>query len=108
MEGVQPSTYQDALALRHDIEYLADGEKYFSDFRAISRAGVTTIPGIVLTVGLLARSAVDAFLHLFGKSLHFNGRTDTYNIPTKKLQAILLARAKPMLEAWNIPATLDQ
>lgn len=107
MKGVEPTSYQDALALLHDIEYLGEGEKYNSDLKAAGNAGWTTLQGIAMNIGLRTRAYVDQFLHEIGYSWHLNGRSDNVKwIPTKMLQKILLTKAAPILKSWGIEPTL--
>lgn len=107
MKGVEPTTYQDALALVHDIEYLGEGEKINSDLNAARKAGWTTLSGIAMNIGLRTRAYVDQFLHRYGYSFHLNGRTDKIrSIPTKMLQKILLTKAAPILRKWGIEPKL--
>ncbi len=98
LRGVKPTSYNDALALKHDIEYLQDGEMFESDLRAAFNS-TGGLQGALMKIGLLSRSAIDAFLHLFGSKFHLNKRpkglsTDVYN-KAKEL-------AKPMLAEFNI------
>jgi len=102
MSGVKPTSYDDALALRHDIEYLSDGEKHISDFRAYSQASWNSLEGLALKFGLAGRSMIDRIAHLVGTQFHFNGRTDTYSVHTKLLQSALLHVATPWLMEWGI------
>jgi len=106
MSGVEPTSYDDALALRHDIEYLADGEKHHSDYRAYSSASWSSLEGLALKFGLLGRSVIDKIAHFVGKEFHFNGRTDTSPISTKLLQAALLHVATPWLKTWGVAPTI--
>lgn len=107
MKGVEPTSYQDALALIHDIEYLGEGEKFNSDLKAARNAGWTTLHGIAMNIGLRTRAYVDQFLHKFGYSFHLNGRTDKLkSIPTSLLQKILLSKAAPILRKWGIEPKL--
>lgn len=108
MKGVEPTSYQDALALLHDIEYLGGGEKINSDLKAAGNAGWTSLQGIAMNIGLRTRVYVDQFLHNIGFSWHLNGRSDNKvdRIPTKMLQRILLTKAAPILRKWGIEPKL--
>jgi hypothetical protein len=109
LNGVQPTTYNDALALRHDIEYLADGEKFTSDLKAISQSD-WSLQGIAMKLGLTARSSLDLLTHVnpLLPNFHPNGRTDKLTgVETKKLQQMLMKLAQPTLDRYGIPATLN-
>jgi hypothetical protein len=106
MNGVEPTSKTDALAMLHDIEYLEDGEKFSSDYKAASSAPYT-LQGQLMNIGLKARMIADVYAHQYGTKVHFNGRTDKNDISTYDLQQELLQRAKPFLEKYNIPARLN-
>lgn len=108
LRGDYPTSYNDALALRHDIEYLADGEKTNSDWAAVVNADYS-IQGLAMKLGLSTRILVDKFLHIFGTQFHPNGRTDKLNhIATPLLQQRLLRLAEPMLNRYGISARLQE
>jgi hypothetical protein len=102
MKGVKPTSYTDALAMKHDIEYLSLGEKHESDYQAYSSASLFNPQGFLMNLGLRSRSYIDRFAHLFGSSFHMNGRTDQLKISTNELQQLLLNKVKPELAKYGI------
>ncbi len=100
--GIKPTSYVDALALRHDIEYMSDGEKFLSDIRAALSAD-NSIQGVVMRVGLLSRVAIDLLTHALPRVLdkqapnfHLNTAAGERYISEAK------ALATPMLAEWDL------
>lgn len=98
LKQIKPTSYVDALALRHDIEYLQDGEALFSDIRAAKQAD-TSIQGVLMKIGLVSRTAIDLFLHVFGKEFHLNRRPPKL---TQQQYQFIKDRARPMLEEYGV------
>lgn len=74
---IKPTSYNDALALKHDISYLSGGEKYNDDYSAISNSD-STFQGYVMKAGLYARIYIDKLAHLFGTKYHLNDESGKY------------------------------
>lgn len=105
LEGVEPTSYNDALALRHDIEYLKGGEKFRSDLKAI--IGSDSSPqGLAMKLGLMSRIGFDLVTHVlpFVNNLHLNKDVGLNDNQYQELKS----KARPMLEKYNISlADLD-
>lgn len=99
LNGVEPTSYTDALALRHDLQYLTSGEKFKEDWQAIAASDWST-QGIAMKVGLTGRIVFDAVSHLlpFDKKFHLN---NSKNIDDELLKEVV-QKAQPMLAKWNI------
>jgi len=105
-DNVAPTSYVDALALKHDIEYLSDGEKFASDLSAVYNSD-WSVQGIAMKIGLLSRVGLDAITHLipFAPKFHLNGRTDKLNVKTIDLQRKLARLAKPHLARYGVDSS---
>lgn len=99
LQNSRPTSYVDALALRHDIEYLSSGEKWKSDLRAALQAP-TSLQGVVMRLGLLSRVAIDAVTHMLPgiPKFHLNS---SQGLPEPVLAEVKRI-AKPMLEEWDV------
>lgn len=95
--NTKPTSRIDAIAMQHDIEYLSDGEKFESDFRAMVKAD-NSLQGVLMKIGLTSRIAIDAFLHMFGSQFHLN---DNSSGITALQQQQLLDKARE-LDKWNV------
>lgn len=103
--GVKPTSYVDALALKHDLDYLFDKEPIQSDLKAI--AGASIAPGLqsmAMIAGLALRSGADAVGHLVDGNgwVHINGRTDTLTIDDVTLRQEIAPLANRLLNPYNI------
>jgi hypothetical protein len=83
LKGVAPTSYTDAVALQHDIDYLTDKDPIISDLKAIWLAD-NTMQGVVMKTGLVARSVVDLLTRPIG-GWKINGRTDTLPMQSDEL-----------------------
>jgi len=63
INNVLPTSHEDTAAMLHDIDYLKDGEKFYSDYLAWRESGAT-LQGAALFFGLTTRSALDALAHI--------------------------------------------
>jgi len=101
---VKPTSYVDALALKHDLDYLFDKEPIQSDLKAI--AGASIAPGLqsmAMIAGLALRSGVDAIGHLVDDGwLHINGRTDTLTVDDATLRQEITPLANHLLNPFNL------
>jgi len=97
--GIKPTSSNDAVALQHDIDYLADGEMFGADLKAIVDSDMS-MQGTVMKIGLAARSVADAYFHIspfshfFDNPFHFNGKTGMTPEEVATLQTRL--RSTPM------------
>jgi len=94
LNNKQPTSYTDYVAMLHDIDYLSNGGQDHADAVAMSRAD-NSLQGFAMKFGLGARVFASTLKEALGlKPLKFNGRTDTYDIDTSKLQQTLKERAQ--------------
>lgn len=105
MKGVKPTSYVDALALQHDIAYLSSGEQFASDFEAAYRAD-NSVQGILMRIGLLSRSAIDAITHVipFLPNFHLNNSEEV----SKEVIHELKHRANSLTEQYDLLYDLDE
>lgn len=89
--GLRPTSKVDAIALRHDIDYLTNEEPIISDMRAIlatfNNSEVLSYQATVMRLGLGLRSAADLLMHMIPvkNPTHINGRTDRMPITNEEL-----------------------
>lgn len=69
---MQPRSPNDFVALQHDIDYLSGNEPILSDINAIMR-GNNSLDGLVLKLGLGARTVADILAGPYHRITHFNG-----------------------------------
>jgi len=94
----QPTSQPDALAVRHDIEYLRSGEKFGSDLKAAAESDFS-LGGWGMKIGLVARTSYDAWSHLLDlPNLHLN---NAQSVPDNVYEAAQTL-ARPLLAKWNV------
>jgi hypothetical protein len=98
LNSIEPTSYNDALALRHDVEYLRSGERFYSDWKAIKESDWTP-QGIMMKLGLAGRITGDIITHLlpFSPKLHLNGSE-----LTEKQIELIQDKASKLLMKWGI------
>lgn len=88
LRRVKPTSHNDTLALRHDLDYLdRNKEPIISDLRAIMKSDAS-LQGAAMKIGLGLRSAFDFLEHLHPlgtRFSHINGRTDKLPISDSTL-----------------------
>lgn len=89
-----PTSYNDYVAMQHDIAYLDKSDDDAADTKAIRDAELITPTGLspsglLLTTGLGARVIADKLAHLFNSHIKLSGRSDTLPITTEQLQQLL-------------------
>jgi len=101
LSGVKPTSYNDALALRHDLDYLTSGEKFGSDFRAI-RDSDYSVQGLAMKAGLILRSVGDLATHAIPNvpNLHLNNNEDN-SVPLYLVEH-LRKMAQPLLSPYGL------
>jgi hypothetical protein len=72
--GITPKNYNDALALKHDFDYLTNKEPILTDLTAIIDSD-WTLSGLAMKAGLGLRSIADAAFHIPPLSLLINNPT---------------------------------
>jgi len=92
LNGIRPKSYNDKIAMYHDIDYLSNEEPIMSDLKAIALSD-NSIEGNTMKLGLTARSILDAYYHInpwsyiFTNPTHINGSEGTdQEIRTKQDQ----------------------
>jgi len=99
LSGVKPTSYVDALALRHDIEYLTTGEKFYSDLRAAYNADMSA-QGLAMKVGLISRVGIDVLTHLIPgiPKFHLNNSIN----PSKQLLEQVYETGQMLLNDYDL------
>lgn len=98
-----PVSRIDAIALKHDIEYLTDGEKYAADLSAIyesSKGFSNPLQALAMRLGLSIRMVGDLITHVipYAPKLHFNKDAGL----TKNQISYLKMRANKLLKPYNL------
>lgn len=104
VNGKQPSSRIDAIALKHDIEYLTGGEKYLADLEAIYESATgesnNSLQAIAMRLGLSVRMLGDLVTHVipFIPNFHFN--SDSGLTPSQL--HYLKMKANKLLKPYNL------
>lgn len=103
LNQVPPTSRIDAIALKHDIEYLTDGEKYLADIQAIyATRGESTnsLQALAMRFGLSIRMLGDLLTHVipYAPKLHFNKDAGL----TQQQMTYLKNKANNLLKPYNL------
>jgi hypothetical protein len=99
MNGIRPKSHNDALALKHDVEYLTSGEKFSEDWYAIKNSD-WSMEGVAMKAGLSLRIIGDSLSHInpLIPKIHLNSKED---IDKEVLKEVKL-RANKILKDFNL------
>jgi len=103
-KGIKPTSYADALALRHDLHYIFGMSPVQADLVAISDASKKlSLDSLAMILGLSTRSLIDTIGHLGGAELlHFNKRSDNLSLSNDDLKKLIIPRANNLMKPFGI------